>query len=188
VLVVLLRLDHDDRAAVADLLDVEAHQLCDGRRREPTLRDGAQKGGAWHRERRLAEGSRILPRHGASPGDVAHVRRPPLSQRLRLTVRRQRTTRGASSAGGERSMRVRVVGDEGEVPLKLPGSIVLIYAVPIDAPSSRVPSPSSTHSPWAGFVIASLLAGPVSTRRATPSPARMSFPAASVRISAKTNM
>jgi len=35
-------------------------------------------------------------------------------------------------------MRVRVVGDEGEVPLKLPGSIVLIYAVPIDAPSSRV--------------------------------------------------
>jgi len=32
-------------------------------------------------------------------------------------------------------MRVRVAGDEGEVLLELPGSIVLIYAVPIDAPS-----------------------------------------------------
>jgi len=32
-------------------------------------------------------------------------------------------------------MRVRVAGDESEVLLELPGSIVLIYAVPIDAPS-----------------------------------------------------
>jgi hypothetical protein len=61
VVVVLLRLNAEDDAAFADLLDVEAHQLRDRRRRQGAIGDRAQKRSARQRQGSPAHASGILP-------------------------------------------------------------------------------------------------------------------------------
>src|SRR6267378_6087042 len=61
VVMVLLRLNAEDDAAFADLLDVEPHQLRNRWRRQGAIGDGAQKRGTPQRQGSLTDANGILP-------------------------------------------------------------------------------------------------------------------------------